>query len=102
MVAASLYTLFKTSELLPNNIAIVSDGSWLPEVGEKYFKKFGIMDLEYNTRWSMKEITSEISDLRYPFRSRTIKYDVMIACHYLCRLKWLYWKDYLKMRMRKI
>ena len=35
MVAASLYTLFKTSEFLPNNIAIVSDGSWLPEVGEK-------------------------------------------------------------------
>lgn len=42
MVAASLYTLFKTSELLPNNIAIVSDGSWLPEVGEKYFKKHGV------------------------------------------------------------
>ena len=37
MVAASLYTLFKTSDFLPNNIAIVSDGSWLPEVGENYF-----------------------------------------------------------------
>ena len=42
MVAASLYTLFKTSEFLPNNIAIVSDGSWLPEVGEKYFRKHGV------------------------------------------------------------
>lgn len=241
MVAASLYTLFKTSELLPNNIAIVSDGSWLPEVGERYFKKhgvnvtcvgwqkcadfysetcpslkkwaeghiwgkkmaailyfsenqkvlfsdpdilwyntpltsleldncklkvsidnshnyddefikacgfeclydrvepvncgavyihgglkllsqdalvcieyegvhcgkfaeqtvFAIMDLEYNTRWSMKEITSEISDLLYPFWVRTIKYDGMIARHYLWRLKWIYWKDYFKLRFTK-
>ena len=242
MVAASLYTLFKTSDFLPNNIAIVSDGSWLPEVGENYFRKhgvditcvewqkcadfysktcpslkkwaeghiwgkkmaailyfsetqkvlfsdpdilwyktpltsleldnckfkvsidnshnyddefiktcgfeclydrdepincgavyihgglkllsqdalmcieyegehcgkfaeqtvFAIMDLEYNTRWSMKEITSEISDLLYPFWARTIKYNGMIARHYLWRFKWIYWKDYFKIRMTKI
>lgn len=62
---------------------------------------FAIMDLQYNSRWSMHEITSEISDLLNPCYSRTIKYDGMIARHYLWRLKWIYWKDYLTMRLKK-
>lgn len=55
---------------------------------------FAIMDLTYNCRWSMKQITSEISDLLYPFTAKTIYYDNMIGRHYLWRLKWIYWRDY--------
>lgn len=62
---------------------------------------FAIMDLAYNYRWSMKQITSEISDLLNSFTSRTIHYDCMIARHYLWRLKWIYWKDYFKIRFEK-
>lgn len=62
---------------------------------------FAIMDLTYNCRWSMKQITSEISDLLYPFTAKTIYYDNMIGRHYLWRLKWIYWKDYFKIRFEK-
>ena len=56
---------------------------------------FAIMDLSYSKRWTMNEITSEIHDLLNNFSSKTIHYDNMIARHYLWRLKWIYWKDYL-------
>lgn len=62
---------------------------------------FAIMDLDYNNHWSMQQITSEISDLLTPFFSKTIKYNGMVARHYLWRLKWIYWKDFFKMRMNK-
>lgn len=62
---------------------------------------FAVMDLTYNCRWSMKQITSEISDLLNSFTSHTIHYDCMIARHYLWRLKWIYWKDYFKARIGK-
>ncbi len=60
---------------------------------------FAIMDLDFNYRWSMKQITSEISDMIQSFSSKTIKYENMIARHYLWRLKWIYWKDFFLMRM---
>ena len=62
---------------------------------------FAIMDIDYNCRWKMEEITSEISDLLQPFSGKTIKYKNMIARHYLWRLKWIYWKDYFKARFHK-
>lgn len=62
---------------------------------------FAIMDLEYSCRWSMEQITSEISDLLYPFTAKTIFYKNMIARHYLWRLKWIYWKDLTKQRFFK-
>ena len=61
---------------------------------------FAIMDFYYNNRWSMEQITSEISDLLKSFFSKTIFYDNMIARHYLWRLKWIYWKDLTKMRLK--
>lgn len=42
MVAASLFSLYKNSDILPNKILIVSDGSWEPSVGTKYFSRRGI------------------------------------------------------------
>lgn len=60
---------------------------------------FAIMDLDFNSRWPMKEITSEISDLTNSFFSKTIRYDGMIARHYLWRLKWIYWREFLNMRL---
>lgn len=63
---------------------------------------FAIMDLQYNSRWTMNEITSEIDDLLKPFFSKTIKYPNMIARHYLWRLKWIYWKDFLTMVLKDI
>lgn len=60
---------------------------------------FAIMDLDFNSRWSMHEITSEISDLMNSFFSKPIKYEGMIARHYLWRLKWIYWRDFLNMRL---
>lgn len=62
---------------------------------------FAIMDLDFNCRWSMKQITSEINDMIQSFFSKTIKYDNMIARHYLWRLKWIYWKDFFLMRIYK-
>ena len=62
---------------------------------------FAIMDLYYNNRWTMQQITSEISDLLLPFNSKTIFYDGMIARHYLWRLKWIYWKDFFMQRISK-
>ena len=38
MVMASVYTLLKNSLVCPNKIVLVSDGSWEPIVGQKYFK----------------------------------------------------------------
>lgn len=62
---------------------------------------FAIMDIDYNCRWKMEEITSEICDLLQPFSGKTIEYKNMIARHYLWRLKWIYWKDYFKVRFHK-
>lgn len=59
---------------------------------------FAIMDMDFNCRWSMKQITSEISDMIQPLFSKTIRYENMIARHYLWRLKWIYWKDFFRMR----
>lgn len=42
MVAASIYSLYRNSDLLPNNIVIVSDGTWEPIFGVRYFQKKGI------------------------------------------------------------
>lgn len=61
---------------------------------------FAIMDLKYNCRWNMNEITSEIDDLLKPFFSKTIKYPDMIARHYLWRLKWIYWKDFMQLVLK--
>lgn len=42
MVAASLYSLYKNSKYIPSKVIIVSDGSWEPEYGVKYFAKRGL------------------------------------------------------------
>lgn len=42
MAAASLYSLFINSEILPNKIIIISDGSWDVSVGIKYFARRGL------------------------------------------------------------
>lgn len=62
---------------------------------------FAIMDLEYSCRWPMEQITSEISDVLYPFTAKTIFHENMIARHYLWRLEWIYWKDLTKQRILK-
>lgn len=62
---------------------------------------FAIMDLYYDNRWTMQQISSEIGDLLQPFNSKTIFYNGMIARHYLWRLKWIYWKDFFIQRRQK-
>lgn len=42
MVAASLYSLYKNSKYLPSKVVIVSDGSWEPVYGVRYFAKRGL------------------------------------------------------------
>ena len=42
MVAASVYTLYKNSSLIPKKICLISDGSWELAVGIEYFKKYGL------------------------------------------------------------
>lgn len=42
MVEASLYSLYRNSELVPSRVVIVSDGSWEPEYGKQYFRKRGL------------------------------------------------------------
>lgn len=40
MVAASLYSLYRNAERIPNKVYLVSDGSWAPEIGERYFAQY--------------------------------------------------------------
>jgi len=42
MVAASLYSLYRNSELIPARVVIISDGKWQPEYGVRYFRKRGL------------------------------------------------------------
>ena len=56
---------------------------------------FANINKSMKSTWDMNEITSEIYDLLTPFWRPTIHYKNMIARHYLWRLKWIYWKDYL-------
>ena len=42
MVEASLYSLYRNSEVVPSRVVIVSDGSWEPEYGVRYFRKRGL------------------------------------------------------------
>jgi len=59
---------------------------------------FAALDLKYDSRWTMQEITSEIDDLFYIFSfKKNIRYPNMIARHYLYFLKWIYWKEYIRM-----
>lgn len=59
---------------------------------------FAALDIKYNNRWKMTEITSQIDDMFNIFTLKnTIHYDGMIARHYLYFLKWIYWKEYIKM-----
>lgn len=62
---------------------------------------FAIMDKQYNNRWSREEIISSIDDIVQPLFSKTIMYPNTVARHYLWRLKWIYWTEYFKMRMKK-
>lgn len=42
MVEASLFSLYRNSEVVPSRVVIVSDGSWEPEYGVHYFRKRGL------------------------------------------------------------
>lgn len=59
---------------------------------------FAIMDLQFNSRWSSREIICSIDDVVNSFFSKNILYPETIARHYLWRLKWIYWTEYFKMR----
>lgn len=56
---------------------------------------FGVMDLVYNSRWKMEQISSRVDDVIAPFLSKNDR--GTIARHYLWRLKWIYWKEVFKM-----
>lgn len=59
---------------------------------------FAALDLKYESRWTMQEITSEVDDLFYIFSfKKIIRYPNMIARHYLFFLKWIYWKECIRM-----
>lgn len=60
---------------------------------------FAIMDKQYDSKWSREEIVSTIEDVINPLFSKPILYPNSIARHYLWRLKWIYWTEFLKMRM---
>ncbi len=58
---------------------------------------FALMDRQYDNRWSMQQITSEISDIPNILSFRPIiHYKNMVARHYLWRLKWIYWRTVFK------
>lgn len=63
---------------------------------------FAIMDIQYNNRWSREEVISSIDDVIQPLFSKTILYPNTIARHYLWRLKWIYWTEYFKMRLKRL
>lgn len=42
MVAASLFSLYRNSSVVPSRVVIVSDGSWEPEYGVRYFERRGL------------------------------------------------------------
>jgi hypothetical protein len=54
---------------------------------------FALMDRKFDNRWEMKEISSEISDVKHFFSLKPIiSNKTMIARHYLWMLKWIYWR----------
>ena len=42
MAAASLFSLYKNSDIIPQKVVIVSDGSWEPSYGTNYFARRGL------------------------------------------------------------
>lgn len=62
---------------------------------------FAIMDLQFKNRWNEREVICSIDDIINPFFSEPILYESTIARHYLWRLKWIYWTEYFKMRLKK-
>lgn len=42
MVEASLYSLYRNSEVVPSRVVVISDGSWEPGYGVRYFRKRGL------------------------------------------------------------
>ncbi len=63
---------------------------------------FAIMDRQYDNRWRPEEIVSAIDDVVQPLFSKTIMYPNTVARHYLWRLKWIYWTEYFKMRVKSV
>lgn len=42
MVLASLYSLYECGDSIPEEIVIVSDGSWVPDEGKTWFSRYGV------------------------------------------------------------
>jgi len=57
---------------------------------------FALLDLRFNCRWEPEEIVSDIDDIVRDFDLPNIYYSNMMARHYVWRLKWVFWKDYIK------
>lgn len=49
--------------------------------------------------WTNHEIISSIDDIIADFNKSLPIQNAYIARHYVWRLKWVFWKDYIKMRL---
>lgn len=60
---------------------------------------FAILNLDYSDMWTNHEIISSIDDIIADFNKSLPIQNAYIARHYVWRLKWVFWKDYIKMRL---
>lgn len=60
---------------------------------------FAILNMKYDSVWTPDQIRVDISDMMSDFAETSEITNEMIARHYVWRLKWIFWKDYITMRL---
>lgn len=54
---------------------------------------FAAVDAQYDCRWTMEEIRSDLTEAYHPLYGLTKRTESLIARHYLWMMKPLYWRD---------
>jgi len=60
---------------------------------------FAILNMKYKSVWTSEQIRVDISDMISDFAETSDITNDIIARHYVWRLKWIFWKDYITMRL---
>lgn len=63
---------------------------------------FAILNMKYQCTWRTDEIKVDISDILSDFNDTIDPRCCTIARHYVWRLKWVFWKDYVTMRIHRM
>ena len=61
---------------------------------------FAVLNMTYHCTWNPDEIKVDISDILADFTATSEVTSGLIARHYVWRSKWIFWKDYINMRLK--